>query len=285
MSERRFDRIAEAYLDDGPTVLADRVLDAALDEVHLTRQRRVLFGPPWRSSNMNTYARFAVAAVAVIAIGYVGLMLLGPGRASVGAAPNAIPSATASPAPPTPTVTPTGTPVAPSSPGHSAPPLTGQFTSDRNGFAIAYPETWSVRAATAPWTSGFVDFMHPGGDVLYDASIPGDLFLTVASQPLTHLPSRWEADIWQIVAEDDPATADCSSTAQPVMVDGSTGARCGHITLVTSGGRGYFVMLYTSGDEAWIGDVYGDAWYASVLATMKLHPKDAVDEAASPSPS
>src|SRR4051812_23111529 len=102
MSERRFDRIAEAYLDDGPTVLADRVLDAALDEVHLTRQRRVLFGPPWRSSNMNTYARFAVAAVAIIAIGYVGLMLLGPGRASVGAAPNAIPSAAAAPPPPTP---------------------------------------------------------------------------------------------------------------------------------------------------------------------------------------
>ena len=54
MNERRFDRIADAFMADGPTALADRVLDAAFAEVHLTRQRRVLWRVPRRFPNMNS---------------------------------------------------------------------------------------------------------------------------------------------------------------------------------------------------------------------------------------
>ena len=35
-----FDRIAQSWLQDGPTELPDRSLQAALDEVHVTSQRR-----------------------------------------------------------------------------------------------------------------------------------------------------------------------------------------------------------------------------------------------------
>lgn len=278
MSERAFDRIAEAYLADGPTVLADRVLDAALDEVHLTRQRRVLVRVPWRFPNMNTFAKFAVAAVAVIAVGFVGLTFLGPDGTSSGGAPSAAPSATVAPTPdPTPTPTPVPTPVP------TAPPLTGQFTSDLHGYSIAYPETWSTRPATMPWTSGFVDFGHDGGDILYDPIREARLFLALASQPLgDRTRAEWEAEVWQMLVGDDPAS-DCATSAEPITIDGAAGVICGNVALVTEGGRGYFVLLYTSGDEVWIGEVYDDEMFASILATMELQPEDAVD-APSPAP-
>lgn len=77
MSTRRdFDRTSKAWLAEGPTELADRVLDAALHEVHSTHQRRLLWGLPWRTSPMlNRFRLAAVAVVAVIAVGVVALNL------------------------------------------------------------------------------------------------------------------------------------------------------------------------------------------------------------------
>ena len=264
MTDRDFDRIADAFLASGPVVLPDRVLDAAFEEVHRTRQRRVLWGAPWRFRIMNTYAKLAVAAVAVVAVGLVGLTFLGPTGSGGGGAPSLSPS---------PTVAPTATPV----PLPTAPPLTGQFTSERNGFSIAYPETWQTTDATTPWTSGYVDFSQTSGDVLYEPSNPGNLWVAVASQPLgDRTREAWEAEIFQILAKDDPAST-CASSAQPIIIDGAPGVICGQLALVTDGGRGYLVTLYTSGDDPAYVAPYDDAWFASVLATMRLHPEDAVD--------
>src|SRR5262245_25228723 len=73
-----FDRLARAWLDDGPTQLSDRALDAALTDVHLTRQRRAL-RVPWRFPQMPAPSRAAGVAVLVLvalvaggAIWYVG---------------------------------------------------------------------------------------------------------------------------------------------------------------------------------------------------------------------
>lgn len=83
---RDFERIAEAWLTEGPAELPDRVLDAALAEVHLTNQRRRLAGP-WRIESMsNPFRMLAAAAVAVVAVGLVGLNL--SGRGGVGATPS-----------------------------------------------------------------------------------------------------------------------------------------------------------------------------------------------------
>ena len=41
-TERDFDRIATAWLADGPDELSERVIDAAVDQIHLTRQRRAI---------------------------------------------------------------------------------------------------------------------------------------------------------------------------------------------------------------------------------------------------
>jgi hypothetical protein len=273
MTERSFDRIADAFLADGPVVLPDRVLDAAFAEVHRTRQRRVLVRVPRRFPIMNTFAKLAVAAVAVIALGVLGLNVLGPKEGGVGGTPAASPSPTVAPTA-TPAPTPTGTP------DPTAPLLTGQFTSDSHGYSISYPATWSTRPATTPWTSGLVDFGHEGGDVVYDPILIDHLFLALASQPLgDRTRAEWEADVWQLLVDDDPAS-DCSLTAEPITIDGVAGVICSNVALVTGGGRGYFVALYASGDEPWLTKVYDHAWFASVLATMKLQPEDAVDAGA-----
>jgi WD40-like Beta Propeller Repeat len=68
-TDRDFDRIAMAWLADGPEELSDRVLDAVVDEIHVTPQRHAL-RLPWRFSTMTTPARVATAAViGVLAVG------------------------------------------------------------------------------------------------------------------------------------------------------------------------------------------------------------------------
>jgi len=277
MTDRSFDRIADAFLDQGPVVLPDRVFEAAFEEVHRTQQRRVLVRLPWRFPTMNTFAKLAVAAVAVVAVGFIGMNFLGSnGTGGVGA-PSVSPSATVAP-----TATPTPTP----SPAPTAPPLSGQFTSGMHGLTIRYPATWERRPATKPWTSGFIDFANESGDVLYEPSNPGNIWLAMASQPLGDRTSaEWEADVWQYLVNDDPAAASCSSEAQPVTIDGAAGViGCG-LALVTDGGRGYFIQSYVSSDVPINAEIYDEAWFASVLATMQLKPDDAVDTSESPAPS
>jgi len=91
MSDTDFDRTARLWLQDGPSQLADRVLDAALDEIHVTRQRRALW-PARRFSSMTTTIRIAaVIAAALFAIFGLGLLSTGGGPAPT-ATPRAMPS-------------------------------------------------------------------------------------------------------------------------------------------------------------------------------------------------
>jgi hypothetical protein len=63
-----FNRLARAWLEEGPASLSDRALEAALEEVHVTRQRRVLRAP-WRPLNMPAFTRAsAVAAMALVLV-------------------------------------------------------------------------------------------------------------------------------------------------------------------------------------------------------------------------
>ena len=47
--------------------------------------------------------------------------------------------------------------------------------------------------------------------------------------------------------------------------------------VVTTAGRGYWIQLYTSGDDPAAVAPYDRAWFEEVLATVQLHPEDAVD--------
>ncbi len=173
-TDRDLDRIARAWLADGPEELSDRVIDAAVDQIHLTRQRRTV-GVPWRLPTMTTPTR--VAAAAVIGVLVVGgtLFILGrPGPSAVGGGPA-----------PTlaPTATPTHVPVAatPSTTAIPVPALTETFTSPRHGYSILLPAGWTATPAIKPWTTGIdTTYLDPALDALGS----DEALLAVASSPL-----------------------------------------------------------------------------------------------------
>jgi hypothetical protein len=103
MTDNEFDRMARAWLDDGPNRVADRVLQSALDEIHVTRQRRAWW-PTRRLSSMSNAIRLAAGAAAIVVATVVGISLLSPGSGGIGGrggapTPTATPSPTASPRP------------------------------------------------------------------------------------------------------------------------------------------------------------------------------------------
>ena len=100
--QRELDRILGAFFAEGPEELADRVIDAALDQVDHTRQRRAM-RMPRRFETMPMFTRVAAAAViGVVAVGGT-IFLLRPGQSSGVGGPG--------PTTATPIVTPAPTPV------------------------------------------------------------------------------------------------------------------------------------------------------------------------------
>jgi hypothetical protein len=97
MSIRRDpDAILAAWLEEGPTALPEPTRRAIAVTTRTTTQRRHPLWMPRGRPLMNTYARWAVAAVAVVlAIGGAAYFLA-PAGGQVGGRPNATPSATSS---------------------------------------------------------------------------------------------------------------------------------------------------------------------------------------------
>jgi hypothetical protein len=96
-SEHDLERTVRAWLSDGLESLPDRYLDAALEEISTTNQRR-RGALAWRPSEMNMFARFGLAAAAVSLIAVVAWVALSSGSTQVGTepTPTATPSSTAS---------------------------------------------------------------------------------------------------------------------------------------------------------------------------------------------
>jgi hypothetical protein len=90
-------RLAEHYATEAPRRAPDRVLATALAQIDTTRQRRPVIRVPWRFPAMNTYARLAVAGVAAVVIGAVGLYAVWRGPFGPGSQPS--PSPISSPSP------------------------------------------------------------------------------------------------------------------------------------------------------------------------------------------
>ncbi len=98
MSDREFDRIARRWLEDGPTSMPTDALQAALDAVHVTRQRRAWW-PAGRARTMGSTIRYLVGATAVVIAVVIGIYLLPLGAGIGGRAPTPTPLPTASPIP------------------------------------------------------------------------------------------------------------------------------------------------------------------------------------------
>jgi hypothetical protein len=274
-------RLAEFYDAEAPRQAPDRVLDAALSSIDTTRQRRVMIRAPRRFHDMNTSARAAIAAAAVIAVGAVVLAVVGPFRPSAtgpGAVATPSPSAPASQSP-SPSPSSSRSPIASPSPSQLAP-LTGSFTSTVFGASSSYPAGWKVQPATGLWTTGIpwnceepCDF-----DRIYEKETDSPLF-HLASQPLAGKSgAAWSAAI----LADSGWEATCPPITEPVSIDGTSGTLatiCGEtlfVAVTSSGGRGYAFVLYRVDDINQFKDI---------LATIRLQPDDAVDEMPSASPS
>jgi hypothetical protein len=265
-------RLVDFYASEAPQRAPDRVLEGVLASIDSTRQRRVLVRGPWRFPTMNTYAKVAVAAVAVVVIGAVGLAVLRPGTApGVGGPPTTSPILS-----PVPSASASASPVAP-------PELSETFTSERHGFSISYPAGWVTRPATDAWTTSFPNFASTDGDVIYDPDLQDHLWIVVASQPQ----AGKAGELWVDDMLTGLSTAGlCQPPNERVAIDGGQGGKCASsVSAVAAGDRGYLIQLYVSDDEPAAGVTYDQEFFDELLATIRLIPEDAVDTTSSPTPS
>ena len=260
-------RIADYYATEAPPRAPDWVLGSVLATIDTTPQRRAFVRLPRRFHDMNTYAKLAIAAVVVIAVGLVGLTFLRPSEGSSVGGPNASTS-------PSPSTRRSPTIIDP-----SPPPLAETFRSSINGLSISYPSGWSVNPADAPWTDQEPRFDSSAGDILYDPALTDHLFVWVGSQSL----DGQAGDAWAAEGMSRPELG-CGSTPEPITVDGADGVFCEGLALVSVGDRGYAFMLYTSSDDPSVPRVYDRAWFETVLESVQLQPQDAVDATPSASP-
>ena len=256
------DRQLNDFLRDGPTELPYESFDAVRDRTEQTGQRVVL--GPWRLPEMNKFVTIGLGAAAVVVLLFVGAQLFGSSPGGTGGAPSQTPEASL--AEPTATPEPSPSPI-------SAPPLTQSFTSTQHGITVSYPEGWTAQPATEPWTASTfpLAFPVPEVDWLYDATVDdGELFVGIASQPIgDSTPEDWVVE--QLASEEG-----CDTT-EPITIDGGSGRTGCTQAVVTAAGRGYWIQLYTGDSDPLVTAPYDRAWFDDFLATVQLHPEDAVD--------
>jgi hypothetical protein len=259
------DAILAAWLDEGPVRLPEasrRAIAVTTRTTHQSRRPRWL---PWRFPTMNGMSRFALAAVAVVAVALGGLYLFNPAPQGGTGGPPATPSPAATPEPS-------------SSPSATArPALTGSYTSAIHGISISYPAGWTIEAATQAWTSGSSSECDPPCEDRIVEKESDSAFLSLASQPLGGV----MGEQWAATVHSDPALGGtCGPDVETISIDGAPGmiARICPDGLLTAqtwvDGRGYFILLYRVDDVD---------WFKQILATVKLHPEDAVTPSASSS--
>jgi hypothetical protein len=260
-ADHEFDRIARAWLADGPERLPDRVLDALAEEIHLTRQRHAP-RVPRRIPIMTSPARLAAAAVlGVLLVGGAAYYLGQPEEAAQGG-----PGPLRSPSPAPTGAIDTSTWIA--------------FTSDRNGISVRYPTTWTPTKATASWPVG-TDLPDPPAPILDTFVSPEGVIVAVASQ---RLPANVAGETWLAGrqagnAARDPSYAICwpaVSQMDRTTVDGQPAwlhSACDrNEAVVFVAGRVYDIVELPD-------PYYNFALFRAFLSTVAFDPATAVDSA------
>lgn len=204
-TDRDFDRIAMAWLAEGPDELSDRVLDSVTDQIHVTRQRRAM-RVPRRFPTMTFSSRVAAAAViGVLAVGGAFLVFGRPGQPAVGG-PTPSPSAS------------------PSAAALAVPALTETYASPRNGLTISYPTGWTATPATVAWTRGLI--LSWGAPTL-DTIETNDVRLVMSSQALdpAQTPVAWHQANCELDSPANECAAAIAGGWEKVDIDGATGYR------------------------------------------------------------
>jgi hypothetical protein len=258
-----FDRHAAAFMADGPTELSDRMLEAALREVHVTHQRRRL--APWRTTLMPTAFRLA-AAVAIVAL-VVGAGALVTKNV---AGPSSTPPGATSPVA-TATVTPSNA---------TAPIDTtawSTFVSKRYGLSFGVPPTWTVEPAHRSGPGIAADEADaPGAVALFSANsgpFPQGLDESAGW-------AAYEATLGSGPTACDPHAPNAFST---MLIDGhfahvfDVRAACGYGRAVLfTGGRIYVLTAIPMGRGGTI-DAIDHSLFMAWLSTVRIDPAAADD--------
>ena len=105
MNDRQATRIVRSWIQTGVDRMPERVLDAVLDELDTTPQRRSRW-PAWRSPQMPNLVKLGAVVAAVLVVALIGFQLL-PADPGIGTQPTAAPTDSPSPiASPSPTASP-----------------------------------------------------------------------------------------------------------------------------------------------------------------------------------
>jgi hypothetical protein len=278
-TERETLQIIGSWMEEGRTRLPDHVLDAVLDQLPSTPQRRTMLGLPWRFPPMPSSARLALTIVAIAAVGVVGLTLVQGPMTGPAASPSPTPSLSLVSPPPSPFTPPPS-------------PFTGRFDSAVHGLSISYPAGWETRPATEPWKHDVVTFGASEIDVIIDPTLQADLYIALVSEPLRGLSGEaWVngvngVDVCGPRRDGEGVTGgsyrlDSAKGFAVSRVRGAQPAGCQYVAAATET-RGYIIRLHV-GDEGHP-EAYGWGWFESVLETVDLRPEEAID-ALSPSAS
>ena len=212
------DEILAAWLHEGPTRLPDQTRRAISVAIPTTTQRRRAMRVPWRYFDMTTAPKFALAATAVVAVVLGGAFLIKPpaSGADVG-------GATASPG--------TATPSVATSPVAAAPiDTTGwvAFTSDRYGYDLSHPPTWTATPATSDWSleADRTDFLTKAADRFIEADAAYGIGVTAFTAPVAGGMSNedWLA-AYDAPKSDGSPTTGCTpfDKFEAITVDGRPG--------------------------------------------------------------
>jgi hypothetical protein len=186
MNRSEVELVLDRYLSDGPEQVPDRVLDAALDTIDDTKQRRAL-RVPRRISEMPSIFKVALAGAAVLVVLAVGFTYLNPRPTGSVAGPGAS-SAPAS-----------GGPSGLASPSASVALLDTSlwvpFRSVRYWYDIGHPAHWAPTPASRDWTMATdrLDVLTPGADQFIDQSASYRILVTAW---MAEVPSGMTDDQW-----------------------------------------------------------------------------------------
>ena len=279
-TDRDFDRIAAAWLADGPAELSDRVLDAAIDEIHLTPQRHGLrLRLPWRFPTMTMPVRIG-AIVALGALVLAGAMALGGagfGRTTT------IPSQAPASAPAAVVPSPTEALASGILSTSGVPVLDTLFTSPRNGYSVRYPAGWTATPGTQSWPHGKPILW---GDPAMDAIQTSDARFVAAAQKLaaSETADQWFKAYCLGSAEDTGQCDTVPGSWEPVKMSSSGGAGMeAYIDLdgpaaqggtIVPGGK-VFDAVAVAGDTAYAFTLDGDVdrpMFDAFMSTVHLYP-------------
>lgn len=213
-SDRDVTRIVRSWLEEGATALPHHVLDAVLDQVPATTQRRTWW-PARRFAQMHAFAKVAIAAAALLVVTTVGLSLL-PDTPDLGGPPDSV---TASP---TESASPSESPVLSDLFPPSGRVLPGSY-------AVRVGDVrWSFDVAASDWYSdgkGFLTRGSTGWNARADAAM-----LDLITEPLVRF------GIYSDPCGEVPAPALINPTATEVVqeltrISGVTATEPAQVTL------------------------------------------------------